>query len=142
MVGLINLFISILKSPASAISQSDVALMDIATGHFAHMEFITSSELAFPFTREVADLARQTVKRARERSIIDANEASWNDGVWRNAHVEYWNDVSFALPPVFLYGISLAKNVVLCSWMPWLQWILTWKAGTSSRQFQSSIVKW
>ena len=97
MVGLINLFVSILKSPASAISQSDVALMDVAAGHFAHMDFITSSELAFPFTREVANLARQTVKRARERSAIDANDAAWNDGVWTNADVEYWNEVSVAL---------------------------------------------
>jgi hypothetical protein len=101
MVGLINLFVSILKSPASEISQSDVALMDVAAGHFAHMEFITSSELAFPFTREVADLARQTAKHARERNNIDVNEATWNDGAWTNADVEYWNNVSIPLPLVY-----------------------------------------
>ena len=104
MVGLINLFVSILKSPASAISQSDVALMDVAAGHFAHMEFITSSELAFPFTREAADLARQTVKRARQRSHIDVSDAAWSDSVWTNADAEYWNEVSVALP--LIYNVS------------------------------------
>lgn len=95
MVGLINLFVSILRSPVSETAQSDVALMDIAAGHFAHMEFITSSHLAFPFTREVADLARQTVKRARNRSTSDINnDALWNNPTWQNSGVQYWTDVS------------------------------------------------
>ena len=109
MVGLINLFVSILKSPASAISQSDVALMDIAAGHFAHMEFITSSELAFPFSREVANLARQTVKRSCERGDIDANKNTWNDRVWTGVPVEYWDDVSLVSLP-FLH-VTLADNI-------------------------------
>jgi hypothetical protein len=50
MVGLINLlFVSILIKPSSA-AQSDVALLDIAAGHFGRLEFMTSNELAFPFT--------------------------------------------------------------------------------------------
>ena len=68
MVGLINLFISLLKNPTLPSAQSDVALLDMVAGHFAHMEFVTSSELAFPFTREVAALARSTVKKAKEES--------------------------------------------------------------------------
>ncbi len=68
MVGVINLFISVLKTPTLPSAQSDVALLDMVAGHFAHMEFVTSSELAFPFTREVAILARSTVKKAKENS--------------------------------------------------------------------------
>ena len=68
MVGLINLFVSIVKSPTSLSARSDVALMDIAAGHFGHIEFITSSEMAFPFARDVAALARKTVKVARAKS--------------------------------------------------------------------------
>lgn len=96
MVGLINLFVSILKSPASLVAPSDVALMDIAVGHFGHLEFITTSELAFPFTREVAVLARETVKKARERSTVSntGSEANWNNGVWNSTDVDLWNDVS------------------------------------------------
>jgi hypothetical protein len=36
MVGLINLFVSILKYPASAAVQGDVALLDSAAGHSVH----------------------------------------------------------------------------------------------------------
>ncbi|KAK5046473.1 hypothetical protein LTR84_008276 [Exophiala bonariae] len=35
-------------------------------GHFAHMEFVTGSELNFPFARNVARLARQTVEKASQ----------------------------------------------------------------------------
>jgi hypothetical protein len=70
MVGLINLFIYVLRFPTIPSVQLDVALLDVAAGHFAHLEFITSSELTFSFTREVAALARHTVKKAKER-IVD-----------------------------------------------------------------------
>jgi hypothetical protein len=65
MVGLINLFVSILIKPTSTTAQSDVALLDVAAGHFGHLEFMTSNELAFPFTREVAAMARATVRMAK-----------------------------------------------------------------------------
>ena len=40
----------------------------MVAGHFAHMEFVTSSELSFPFTRQVAALARIVVSRAVENA--------------------------------------------------------------------------
>jgi hypothetical protein len=58
MVGLINLFVSILEYPSPPAAQSDVALLDSAAGHFGHMEFITATEQAFSFTRKVAALAQ------------------------------------------------------------------------------------
>ncbi|OQU95760.1 Fungal specific transcription factor domain-containing protein [Cladophialophora immunda] len=64
MIGLINLFIHILKFPSLPSARSDVALLDVAAGYFGHMEFITSSELNFPFARDVATVARQTVNKA------------------------------------------------------------------------------
>jgi hypothetical protein len=67
MVGFINMFISVLKLPGLPSAQSDVALLDVVAGHFGHMDFITSSELAFPFTTEVAALARATVKKAKSK---------------------------------------------------------------------------
>lgn len=94
MVGLINMFVSILSNPLSKVAQSDVALLDIAAGHFAHLEFITQSELAFPFAREVAATARATVKRARERQVIDGPicDKNWIEGI--QTDTELWNDVS------------------------------------------------
>lgn len=97
MVGLINLFVTILNNPASSAAQSDVALLDIAAGHFGHLEFTTSNELAFPFTREVATLARATVKKARERPVTDGtvSNSNWIEGFPTNT--EPWNDVSNSL---------------------------------------------
>ena len=94
MVGLINLFVSILIKPASTAAQSDVALLDIAAGHFGHLEFMTSNEFTFPFTREVAAMARATVKAAKERSSTDGTVA---DNAWAELlrpTSESWNDVS------------------------------------------------
>lgn len=68
MTGLINLFIHILRFPVLSTAQSDIALLDIIAGHFAHMEFVTGSELKFPFARNVAALARQTVDKASQAS--------------------------------------------------------------------------
>ena len=94
MVGLINLFVSILIRPSSQAAQSDVALLDIAAGHFGHLEFMTSNELAFPFTREVAAMARATVKKAKERPATEgaASDNSWTELARPNS--ESWNDVS------------------------------------------------
>ncbi|KAJ9612953.1 hypothetical protein H2200_002894 [Cladophialophora chaetospira] len=62
MLGVINLFIYILQNPLSSTTSSDMALLDIAAGYFAHMEFATDSELIFPFARDVAALVRKTVE--------------------------------------------------------------------------------
>ena len=64
MIGLINLFIHILKFPTLSSARSDVALLDVIAGHFGHMDFVTSGELSFPFARHVATLARQIVQNA------------------------------------------------------------------------------
>lgn len=64
MVGFINLFLSILKAPSLPSATLDVAMLDIAVGHFGHLEVLTDSELAYPFTREVAALAYWAAKKA------------------------------------------------------------------------------
>lgn len=38
--------------------------MDVVVGHFGYLHFISSSELVFPFPREIASYARNLVKRA------------------------------------------------------------------------------
>ena len=74
MFGLINLFICTLKNPTSPSAHADLALMDMVAGHFAHVEFVTSSEMSFPFTREVAALARLTISRVVEEHSKSAND--------------------------------------------------------------------
>ena len=63
MIGFINLFIHVLRFPGSPSARSDIALLEVIAGHFAQMEFITNSELSFPFARNVAALARNTVDK-------------------------------------------------------------------------------
>ncbi|CAI7580127.1 unnamed protein product [Penicillium pancosmium] len=64
MLAVINLFIFILKTPTLETVGSDLALLDLAAGHFAKVHFLTSSEVSFIFAREVADLANKAVRRA------------------------------------------------------------------------------
>jgi hypothetical protein len=66
MFALINLFICVLKNMRSDIVHSDLSLLDMAVGHFARLEIVTSYELSFPFGREVASLARQSVTSINE----------------------------------------------------------------------------
>lgn len=65
LVGLVNLFIYVLKYPTLPTTHSDIALMDVAVGYFGRLEF-ASSDLAFPFIREVASLARVMARKTRE----------------------------------------------------------------------------
>lgn len=60
MIGLINLFIHVLRYPSAPSVRSDIALLDVAAGYFGHMEFVTAAELSFPFARDIATLARKT----------------------------------------------------------------------------------
>lgn len=70
MVGLINLFVYILKYPTLLSAQGDVAALDVAVGHFGHLEVLTSSELSFPFAREAARIAYTTVKSCGGRESL------------------------------------------------------------------------
>lgn len=49
----------------------DLSLLDMAAGHFAHMELATSYEMSFPIGREVANLARQSVMSSRDSRAFD-----------------------------------------------------------------------
>ena len=40
--------------------------MDMVAGHFGQLEFLTCSEMAFPFAREAAALANATARKMRE----------------------------------------------------------------------------
>jgi hypothetical protein len=64
MVGTINLFITILKDPLAPTARADIALLDVAVGHFGNLEFVTESEISFPFVREVAGIAYRVVREA------------------------------------------------------------------------------
>lgn len=64
LVGLINLFVYILKNPHAPSAASDLSLLDVVVGHFGYLQFISSSQHVFPFPREIAAYARHVVEAA------------------------------------------------------------------------------
>ncbi|CAH0046653.1 unnamed protein product [Clonostachys solani] len=68
LVGLINMFVCVLKNPLNPSTMSNLALMDIVVGHFGYVEFLSSSKLDLSFPREVASYARNLVKNVREEN--------------------------------------------------------------------------
>jgi hypothetical protein len=46
-------------------------LMDIVAGHFGRLEYLTSSNLAFPFIREITSIANRMVKRAKNQGSVE-----------------------------------------------------------------------
>jgi hypothetical protein len=59
---------------------SDLSLMDVVVGHFGYLEFASSSELVFPFAREITSYARDVVKKAKEmpeKSTLHLDVRNW-----------------------------------------------------------------
>ncbi len=61
MHAFINLFIYVLRLPEKSSAQKDLALLDIATGYFGQMDFVTGSKVSFPFVRDIAAFGRRAV---------------------------------------------------------------------------------
>jgi hypothetical protein len=76
ILGLINLFVHVLKHPLLPSVASDTALMDVIGGHFARLEFASSGELAFPFARELSNLARLAVKKSQQERLSEKRQDS------------------------------------------------------------------
>ncbi|RVX72409.1 hypothetical protein B0A52_03597 [Exophiala mesophila] len=67
MHAFINLFIYVIRFPTLKSVRGDLALLDVSTGYFGQMEFVTGSELSFTFAREIAGLARRAVSQAHQQ---------------------------------------------------------------------------
>ncbi|KAH7351463.1 fungal-specific transcription factor domain-containing protein [Pyrenochaeta sp. MPI-SDFR-AT-0127] len=65
LLGLINIFIYILKHPNLPTVPADLALMDVVTGHFGYLEFYSTSKLSFPFVGQLTNIARAAAKKSR-----------------------------------------------------------------------------
>ncbi|ETS87776.1 hypothetical protein PFICI_01604 [Pestalotiopsis fici W106-1] len=68
LVGLINLFVCIIKDPLAPTAASDLLLLDLVVGHFGYLEWMSSSELNLAFPREVASYARDLVNKAKHKT--------------------------------------------------------------------------
>jgi hypothetical protein len=77
MVGMMNLFIHFLKNPLAESSTRDIGLLDLAAGYFGYLDYATDSAVAFPFVRDIGNLARLVSTRAKiPSSEIDQHRSS------------------------------------------------------------------
>jgi hypothetical protein len=113
MLALINLFICTLQRPLAPSVQSDIALLEMGTGYFAQLEIATSSALVFPFTRNVAAMARRAIACAKERGIAGGRGANNGSGAdasnlcRKTSAVGILNNVSRALGRYWNYDSEL-----------------------------------
>lgn len=73
MLGVINLFISILKNPRAYEVQGDLSLLDAAAQHFDRLRERSDTQLSFTFAHEIAALARRTIRRVDAMSTREGN---------------------------------------------------------------------
>lgn len=59
------LFINVVANPIAPTATNDIAIMEIVTGIFAHLEFITSGEIALTRIGEFARIARAVLEKER-----------------------------------------------------------------------------
>lgn len=59
----------------AATMNSDLALLDIASGHFGHIYHLTSSHVSFSFPRDAISIAERAVEVAKAgKGILNENE--------------------------------------------------------------------
>ncbi|KAK5044674.1 hypothetical protein LTR84_010566 [Exophiala bonariae] len=80
-----SLFVFVVNSPNSPTVQADLSLLDIAAGHFSHMEYLTSLELGASFSREAARLAREVVGKARSKPATRMGSSNPQEDLDMNA---------------------------------------------------------
>lgn len=68
MLAVTVLFCSVMQNPMSPSAQSDVALLDMAAGHFAKLELATSMQVDVQFVRDIADIARHKINEVKNYS--------------------------------------------------------------------------
>jgi hypothetical protein len=70
LVGFLNAFIHVVKNPTLPSTEMDLALMDMIVGHFGHLGFLSDSNMAFAFPRQIAMLTSTVVMNARKQDEI------------------------------------------------------------------------
>ncbi|GKZ38319.1 hypothetical protein AbraIFM66950_010449 [Aspergillus brasiliensis] len=90
LLSVINLFIYILKYPTLPTTQSDIALIEVAVGHFSRLEY-ASGDLARPFAREITRLARAVATAAEEgKGLPPSMSGREEDILIQNTRIDPW----------------------------------------------------
>lgn len=72
------LFVHILQNPFALTAQFDVALLDMAAGHFAKLDLATSMQLDVQFVRDLACISRRKIEDVTQNSWVDINLADFD----------------------------------------------------------------
>ncbi|KIV79886.1 hypothetical protein PV11_07427 [Exophiala sideris] len=62
LYAVVNVFINILCDPSLSSAQSDLRLLDVASGYFARLEYTTDSQWSVPLVKDAATIARNAVE--------------------------------------------------------------------------------
>ncbi len=63
IMGVLTLFINVVSNPSAPTATSDIAIMEIVTGTFGRLEFMTQGRLALTRIGEFASIARAVVEQ-------------------------------------------------------------------------------
>ena len=62
----INLFLYVLKEPDAVSARGDLALLNVVSGHFGQLEYVTGGSMSFDFPRDCNALCLRTMRRTKE----------------------------------------------------------------------------
>lgn len=83
-MGLIHLFVHIMKFPSVSTVEYDLALLEDICGHFARLKYTTSFALSFPLLKELCRFAEQAVENLSKTSTDVSDQALDNPGTMRS----------------------------------------------------------
>lgn len=73
MLAVTALFVSVMQYPMAPSAQSDVALLDMAAGHFAKLEIATAMQVDVQLVRDIADITRRKINEAKNCACADVD---------------------------------------------------------------------
>ena len=73
MLAVTAIFVSVMQYPTAPSAQSDVALLDMAAGHFAMLEIATSMQVDVQLVRDIADITRRKINEAKNCGWADVD---------------------------------------------------------------------
>ncbi|KAK2123311.1 fungal-specific transcription factor domain-containing protein [Fusarium oxysporum II5] len=74
MLAIINVLVYILKYPSLTTTLSDIAFLDMGSGHFGYIHHLTCSHVSFRFPREAVTLANKAPKKSASETPGPATE--------------------------------------------------------------------
>jgi hypothetical protein len=79
LMGMMNLFTYVLRSPLLPSVPADIELLDMAAGYFGYLGFSTLSQVSVYFAKEIPRWARTAVVRAQQGQATTSCESGSAD---------------------------------------------------------------